>query len=522
MSDDVLIPEVTRKTEADQQGWSRRGFISLATSIVAGTALSRTADATTPQSLLKRDERHGRVLVLGAGLAGLAAAWELFEAGHEVTIVEARSRPGGRVLTLREPFADGLYAEAGGMVFSTRYRHFHRYLQIFGIEAATLGSDPALGRVYYLRGKRLEVAGNGQVAWPYRLRDDERELGPAGLMKRYALDVVAALGDPSASDWDLEKYLLYDKQTFTDFLRSRGASDEAVALLRDTLWFGQGIDEGSALSILAGQLALFYAADPIQVVAGGNDRLPKAMASALRHQIHYGAAVRSIRQREDGVDVICQPAGAIEPRRLSADRVICALPLPVLGRVEVDPALPAIFRDACTGLRYLKVLRMFAQMRWQYWRQQGVDGNAQTDLPIGQVQQHPLTEPGGPKDRAILEGHLRGHLVPPVADLAEFERLTRLIEGLEKVHPGARDHYEGGITVDWKYDPWSGGGFSWYGRGEVARWLPAVSREHGRIHFAGEHTSVLNATMEGALASGVRAAREVHQAFGKADGKTSG
>lgn len=521
MSDDVGIPEVARDLGTSRQGWSRRDFISLATLTLAGTGPSRSSGAATPQGVLERHDSHGRVLILGAGLAGLAAAWELSEAGHEVTIVEARSRPGGRVLTLREPFADGLYAEAGGMVFSRRYRHFHRYLQIFGIEAATLRHDPALGHVYYLRGKRLVVAGNGQVMWPYRLRDDEQALGPAGLIKKYALDVVAALGDPGASGWELEEHLAYDKQTFAEFLRSRGASDEAVALLRDTLWFGQGIDEGSALSILAGQMALFYAADPIQVIAGGNDRLPKAMAAALRHRIHYGAAVRSIRQQNDGVDAICQPADAGEPRRLSADHVICALPLPVLGDVEVDPVLPAEFREACTGLRYLNVLRMFAQMRQQYWLRQGVTGHAETDLPIGQVEQHPLTEPGGPTDRAILEGHLRGHLVPPVADLAESERLTRLVEGLEKVHPGARDQYEGGTTVDWKDDPWSGGGFSWYGRGEVARWLQVVSRQHGRIHFAGEHTSVLNATMEGALASGVRAAMEVHQAFRKTGGKTS-
>jgi len=114
--------------------------------------------------------------------------------------------------------------------------------------------------------------------------------------------------------------------------------------------------------------------------------------------------------------------------------------------------LPAAMRDAVGGLRYLEVLRMFAQMRRQYWRAEGVMGPAYTDLPIGQIQQHPLTERGSPDDRAILEAHLRGEQVAPIAALSESERLESLLVGLEKVHPGARDDYEGGATQDWASD----------------------------------------------------------------------
>ncbi len=519
MTHDVPLPPLTGETgRSVPPGWTRRSFLSTAGWGLASLALSRAGWAATSRGLLERGSRPGRVLVLGAGLAGLAAAWELVEAGHDVTILEARSVPGGRVLTLREPFADGLYAEAGGMVLNERYRHLRRYLRIFGLEASTLGGAPGLGSVYYLRGERLVVAGSAKVAWPYRLKDDERGLGPAGLFERYALDMVETFGDPSAPDWSIEPLLGYDKLSFGDFLRSRGASDEAVALLRSTLWFGAGIERGSALSIFLGQIALFHQAGPFQVVAGGNDGLPRAMASELRRRIRYGTPVRSIRERDDGVAVICGRTGGDEPRSFSADRVICTVPLPVLGRIEVDPVLPPEMREACTRLRYLEVLRMFAQMRRQYWLEHGVAGPAETDLSIGQVQQHPLTRPGGVEDRAILEGHLRGGQVSPVAPLAEPERLELLLEGLEKVHPGARDNFEGGVTKAWVDDPWSGGGFSWYGPGEVSRWLPVVARSRGRIHFAGEHTSAINATMEGALASGVRAAREVHEALAREAG----
>jgi len=491
----------------------RRSFLSTAGCGVASLAFSRVGWAAASRGLLPRSPHPGRVLVLGAGLAGLAVAWELVEAGHEVTILEARSRPGGRVLTLREPFADGLHAEAGGMALNARYRHFHRYRRIFGLEAANWSSGAGLGAVYHLRGERLLVGGTAPVAWPYRLNAEERGLGAVGLIERYVLDLVETFGDPSAPDWQIEPLLGYDELSFGAFLRSRGASDEAVELIRSGTWFGQGIETSSALSIYLADFALGHEAGPAQSLEHGNHQLPRAMARALSRRIHYGSPVRSILEKGDGVEVRCGDPGGSGDRRFVADRVICTLPLPVLAGVQVDPVLPAAMRDAFTGLRYLEVLRMFAQMRRQYWRAEGVMGPAFTDLPIGQIQQHPLTQPGDPDDRAILEGHLRGEQVAPVAALSESERLESLLAGLEKVHPGARDHCEGGATKDWVDDRWSGGAFSWFGPGEVVRWLAILARPRGRIHFAGEHTSALRATMEGALASGVRAAREVHEAL---------
>lgn len=516
MTRDDPFPGLTRPTGQNARpGRTRRSFLSAAGFGLAGLGFTHAGWSTSSRGLLERGASPGRVLVLGAGLAGLAAAWELTEAGHDVTILEARSRPGGRILTLREPFADGLYAEAGGMVFTDRYRHFQRYLRVFGLETSTVGDRAGLGSVYHLRGERLVVGAAGNVAWPYRLKAEERGLGPAGLFERYVSDRIEIFGDPGAADWRIEPFLGYDELSFGDFLRSRGASDEAVALISRYLWFGAGIESGSALSMFIGQLALFHQAGPVQILAGGNDRLPRAMASELRHRIYYGTPVRSILERADRVEVIGERTAGGELSRFSADRVICTLPLPALARIEVAPALPAAIREACTGLHYLEVLRMFAQMRRQFWREQRVTGRAQTDLPIGQVEQHPLTQFGGAEDRAILEGHLRGAQVAPIAALAESERLVRLLEGLEKVHPGARRHYEGGVTKSWVDDPWSFGAHSWYGPGQVSRWLPHVAQPRGRIHFAGEHTSPMSATMEGALASGARAAREVHEAIAR-------
>src|ERR1700679_1694562 len=92
-----------------------------------------------------------RVIVIGAGLAGLAAAMELTAAGHPVTILEAQTYPGGRVRTLREPFTNGLYAEAGAIAFADNAANALRYARELHIEMKRLPA-PRLTRVYYLRG----------------------------------------------------------------------------------------------------------------------------------------------------------------------------------------------------------------------------------------------------------------------------------------------------------------------------------------------------------------------------------
>ncbi len=132
----------------------RRNFLRLSAlggaAALYGPALAAPADFRP----LPRRGHPRKVLVLGAGLAGLSAAWRLSDAGHEVTILEAQRRPGGRVLTLREPFSDGLYAEAGaGRIPETHTLILH-YVRLFGLSLEPFW--PTAGKqVAYLRGKRI-------------------------------------------------------------------------------------------------------------------------------------------------------------------------------------------------------------------------------------------------------------------------------------------------------------------------------------------------------------------------------
>ena len=126
-----------------------------------------------------------KVIVLGAGLSGLIAAYELVQAGHEVTVLEARMRPGGRVQTWSEPFADGLYTEAGAAgIVPVEPDLVLRYLRLFNIALAPL-EPRALPILHYFRGVRITDSGNPLIPWPLDLTNEERSLGLLGMRTKY-------------------------------------------------------------------------------------------------------------------------------------------------------------------------------------------------------------------------------------------------------------------------------------------------------------------------------------------------
>src|SRR5262249_12449571 len=159
-------------------------------------AASAALVASPLRSISKISNRIGvtatpkKVVIVGAGLAGLSAAYELNQAGHDVTILEARSRPGGRVCTLREPFSDGLVAEAGAENVYDNHHWTMKYIKLLGVELDTGQPRPDLGSIYYVRGKRLEIR-RGQIPdWPFNLTADERALGRGGMWTKYVLEVL--------------------------------------------------------------------------------------------------------------------------------------------------------------------------------------------------------------------------------------------------------------------------------------------------------------------------------------------
>jgi monoamine oxidase len=141
--------------------------------------------------------------------------------GHEVHVLEARLRPGGRVYTLRDPFADGLDAEAGAVDVGDGYSVLMRYIREFNLPLHDLRKNPK--QVVFTRGKRYVVPAGREPEWPQDLQPEERKLGQAGLWKEYVAPALSEIGDPSSTGWPESSALKYDGMSFDEYVLSRGA-----------------------------------------------------------------------------------------------------------------------------------------------------------------------------------------------------------------------------------------------------------------------------------------------------------
>jgi monoamine oxidase len=449
-----------------------------------------------------------RVIVIGAGLAGLAAAMELTNAGHPVTVLEAQSRPGGRVLTVREPFTNGLYAEGGAIAFADTSTNALRYARTLAIEMKRLPVS-RLTRVYYLRGRRIAVRPGEPGEWPYELTAKEKPLGPDGILAGIIARLNTDLGTRAKLNWLQTAERRFDHMTTIDLLRAGGASGEAQELLRWTQWYTADADTQSGLeAALSGMMIGLPPQQMPYAIPRGNDTLPKAMAAKLGKRIHYNASVKRVEQTKENVRVTVVENAA--KHVVEAERLVFTLPFSVLRDVEITPALSKVKAEAVNTLRYQSVTRVFLQMKRRYWIAAGETGDASTDISLMQVLEEPphVIGPAPPTadSPGILEAYTQGPGALSMKNYSPEERVRISLNDMELVHPGAHENFVSAAHQVWD------NAYSLYLPGQFSVWYPELIKPEGRLHFAGEHVSTLPGTMEGALESGVRAAKDIlHQ-----------
>lgn len=460
------------------------------------------------QTELQRKGPAKKIVVIGAGLAGLSAAYELKRAGHEVTILEAQTRAGGRVFTLRAPFSDGLYAEAGAMFVPDNHDLTLHYAKEFGLTLEPR-STANLSPVLHVRGSRF-VPNAGQTPRSlFKLTPEEEKVGLGDFWQKcHSESVFEEIGDPANPGWSVESLKKYDQLSYLDFLRHCGASDEAISFLTlgmNSLW-GEGLGSVSALTLLR-EMVHDREMEKTYTIKGGNDLLPRAFASRLADTIHYGCPVVRIEQSPREVKAIFLQAGS--HHSITADRLICAIPFSVLRRIEISPRFSAQKHRAINELNYFSAARVSLQSRKRFWIDEGLSGSGRTDLPIGNVYHMTASQPG---QRGILQAYLGGVRAREVVAMKENARVGFVLQHMEKLFPGIRDNFEGGVSKCWDEDEWERGASSWYRPGQMAQLWPHIPRSEGRVHFAGDHTSAWIRWMQGALHSGNRVAREVNDA----------
>ena len=482
---------------------SRRTFLKLAG---LGSAL-----VSTPQHALSLSdtwpERNGRsqqVLVLGAGMAGLSAAFELRRLGHDVQVLEGQLRAGGRVQTVREPFADQLYADVGAARIPENHDWTMHFIERYNLELTPFRPSE-LDYLHIIKGEKLRYKA-GQLppltAYPVDLTEREREIGWQGISTEPFKEIIENMGDPKSKEWPPLSIASYDKYSFKEYLEEKGYS-RAVA---DLLMLGWEEKEGLNVSILEmmRELSLSFGA-PRNKIIGGNDRLPRKMAEELSNIIQYGARVLSVRQTESAVRVIVARGGVQIEHEV--DRIICTFPPPVLSRMDFLSTLSAPKQRAIRNVNFWKLSRSVVQVSDRYWREEGFNGFVVTDRPLEIWD--PLYESGA--KRGLIAAYIKNDDCEKLIGVHKEAQLNFAVQQIEVVFPGLHKYVEGGYTKNWGEDPWSGLANVIASRGQMVDIQPHLSTPEGRIHFAGEHTSAYHGWIQGAIESGHRAAREIHE-----------
>ncbi|HBY63516.1 MAG TPA: FAD-dependent oxidoreductase [Solibacterales bacterium] len=437
------------------------------------TRRSFVAAASAP-GLLRAAGRARRCVIVGAGLAGLAAALELKKAGWAVTVVEARGRLGGRVFSHRFPQAPGLVSELGAEWIGESHARMIALCKEMDLPLQTHRFGTWLLRDGVVRGpSEWKYSAEAESAY----RKFEKEYRSYGRKEKETLDRydwwawLARLGVPE------------------DDLRVRD--------LIDSTDFGESIRHVSAYAAAAEYFESSAANEMDYKITGGNSRLIEAMAARLDGaSIVTGAVVEEIRERGGEVTV---KAGA---RTFAADACICTVPATMLRSVRFDPPLSARQAEAAGTLQYARIIKNSVLFASRFWKAEDFsiasDATAHFYFHSTQKQEG---EPG------ILCSYAIGDKADVLASAGAARRQLTITRDLEAVDPAASSLAWSIASYAWQRDPFTRGAYAVYRPGQWFDVRPRLARPHGKVLFAGEHLADWQGFMEGAVVTGEAAAR---------------
>ncbi len=453
-------------------------------------------------------ESQSDVIVVGAGLAGLSAARSLTGAGLGTIVLEARDRVGGR--TFNQPLGDGKVVELGGQWVGPGQDNMLGLIEELGL--STFPTYGGAERHLFERGGKVNAySGTIPKVNPVALA----EVGVA--LKR--LDRLASTVEP-ASPWLAPRADEWDRITADSWIRRNvrtAAARQMMRLAVEAVWAAEP-EELSMLHVLfyissAGSTsALLDTEGGAQEsrVSGGTQLVSLRMAEALGDAVRLESPVRSVSWRADGGGgvVVGTPSGTYRSRRL-----VVAVPPALAGRLDYEPALPAL-RDGLTQrMMQGNVVKTISIYERPFWRERGLSGRAtSSDGPLSVVYDNspPDGSPG------VLLAFFEAAAARGVADLTTDRRRSIVGQGLARLFGPEAGRPDAYFDKAWAVDEFSRGCYG--GFMPTGAWTshgPALRRAVGPIHWAGAETAERWAGyMDGAVSSGRRAAREVIESIG--------
>jgi monoamine oxidase len=517
---------------------TRRAFVNLvgrATGAAAvyatfnGMGLLRAPPAYAgPPRLPPGSGRGVRVIILGAGIAGMIAAHELRKAGYRCTILEALDRPGGRCWTIRggdEIRESGatqrvawdrgphLYFNAGAARIPHQHEAILGYCRELGVplevmvsdnRAALLHDDAAFGgRPQVARHVMADVRG-------FIAELAARSVAPGALDQALTQEDLVRLRDFLRAFGPLDGELRYRGSRRAGYAEAPGAA-RTPGRFRPPLALAEILRGAGWPDILAFGDEWEYAAPMLQPV-GGMDRIARAFARSLGSIVRLQAEVVRLERVGERARVVWRE----ERRERSAvvDHVLCTLPLPALDRLPADLS-PPVRRAIAAGARvYIPAVKVAFQSdrRWWETEQHIYGGITWTGRDITQIW-YPTAGIHG--DKGILIGAYvwTTAIGERFAAMSPDERVAAAIADGEHIHPGYAGRVGRGASVAWSKMPFTGGAWAEWDENPDTRRdaYPSLLEPDGPFYFAGEHLTYLNSWQEGAARSAHRAVEQIAQ-----------
>jgi monoamine oxidase len=432
--------------------------------------------------------RGVRVIVAGAGLAGLTAARELTRRGAIVRVIEARDRLGGRVWTSRERPLAPYHGELGGELIDKDHEAIRTLCKEFGLRLKRIllrGFGLAVGR-----GKRVQVHATQAPTW--------KKFNDLFTPQAEALEAVSG-------DWFSSTAAAIARKSINDVLDAAdaGATLRAHAVALRNFWMADP-DQLSALVAAAQVLDGDPSTTAMYHIVGGNDQLIQGLADTAKCRIDRRHIVHAVESAHDDVRVTIEgPRGT--RARARADYVVLAVPAALLSTIRFTPALSDAQQHALATLETGPATKALLRFSSPWWRAPGRPRAFGSNLAIGAVWDAAEDQRGAGILTLLAGGRASAGLQQLLAtrDAAGVARQLAWLGGGPREIPHIH-------AVSWEHDPWSRGAYAYFSPRFDPALRPLLARAAGRVFFAGCHTSrEYQGYMNGAVESGRRVAEEI-------------
>jgi monoamine oxidase len=465
------------------------------------------------------------IAIVGAGISGCVAGSLLAGAGHKVTIFEASERIGGRILTVRKPFSNGLYGEAGAMRLPSFYSLTTEYINKYGLLTNTFFNHDAKGNEF------IFVNGIKQRRWEYQ-KNNGRDLKYPLLQGEEGITAEALLADalkPIADYVGKETLEGFQHNRWVEVVRKFGEYSVREYLKAQTFYSEGAIEMIEVLEDLESRSDQALLQQIVEIndhgptvryteISGGMDGLPNAFhkeLTNLRVPICFNCRLTAIRR--SGANVTLSFEQGSGPRAdsplgtFSTDAVIVTIPFPGFRYVTVDPPLSHNKRKAIRELHYDAATKILLQFRSRFWeREDGIYGGfSVTDLPIRFIY-YPSHDFDGKNGGVVIASYTWGDEARGWDSLSREDQLCAALDQMARIHGEyIKAEFVTGFVQSWATDRFSHGEAAMFYGGQLEELQPYIPSAEGNVHFGGEHTSLKHAWIEGAVESGIRTALEV-------------